>query len=440
MNPYLIIILAILAGKFLLDLILEALNLKHFDPEPPEEFRGVYDPGNYRRARSYLRDTARLGLAGTGTVTALTAAFILLGGFSWLDRIARGTAGGEVARGLIFAGLFFLLSSLAGLPFSVYRTFVIEERYGFNRTTPKTFLLDLLKGWVLAAVVGAAVLAAVIRLFAAAGPGAWLICWAAVSLFQLFILFIAPVTILPLFNRFTPLEEGELRERIEDYFKRAKFPVRGIFTMDASRRSAKSNAFFTGFGKFRRIVLYDTLAKKHPPEEILATIAHETAHYKLKHIPKNVAVSILATGLMFFILSRFIGNRSLFAAFGVRELSIYAGIVFFAFLYSPIDLILSLVGNSLSRRFEFAADEFAARTTGRPEAMSAALKRLSVDNLSPLTPHPLKVFFSCRHPPVLARIRKLGPGTPRGPAASPPTTTGRAAVRERRRILGPGNR
>ena len=407
MNPYLVIILAILAGKFLLDLILETLNLKHFDPELPEEFRGVYDPGNFRRARDYLRDSTRLGLAGTGTVTALTAAFILLGGFSRLDAIARAAAAGEIPRGLIFAGLFFLLFSLAGLPFSLYRTFVIEERYGFNRTTPKTFVLDLLKGWGVAAVVGAAVLAAVIWLFSAAGRAAWLIGWGAVGLFQLFLLFIAPVTILPLFNRFTPLESGELRERIEKYLKQEGFAVRGIFTMDASRRSGKSNAFFTGFGRLRRIVLYDTLVKNHPAEEILAVVAHETAHYRLGHIPKNAAVSILATGLMFFILSRFIGSRGLFAAFGVRDLSIYAGIFFFAFLYGPIDLVLSLLGNSLSRRFEFAADRFAARTTGRPEAMAAALKRLSADNLVPLTPHPLKVFFSCRHPPVLARIRRL---------------------------------
>ncbi|MDP8235316.1 MAG: M48 family metallopeptidase [Candidatus Erginobacter occultus] len=408
MNPYLVIVLAVLFGKCLLDFLLETLNLRRFDPELPPEFRGVYDREKYRRARDYLGATTRLGLAGTATITVLTAAFILFGGFRRLDAIARSGAQGEIFRGLIFAGLFFLLVSLVNLPFSAYRTFGIEEKFGFNRTTPKTFILDLLKGWILAGLIGGAVLAAVIRIFSAAGPSGWLICWGAVSLFQLFILFIAPVTIMPLFNRFRPLEAGELKKRIEEYLRREGMAVRGVFTMDASRRSSKSNAFFTGFGRFRRIVLYDTLIENHSADEILAVIAHETAHYKLKHIPKNVAVSILATGLMFFILSRFITSRPLFAAFGVEELSVWAGIVFFAFLYAPIDLVISLLGNFLSRRFEYRADEFAGRTTGKPEAMIAALKKLAVDNLSPLTPHPLKVFFSYRHPPVLARIRRLG--------------------------------
>ncbi len=410
MNPYLVIVLAVLLGKCLLDFLLETLNLRRFDPELPPEFRGVYDREKYRRARDYLRDTTRLGLAASLTVTVLTGAFILLGGFRRLDAIARAGAEGEVFRGLIFAGLVFLLASLVNIPFSAYRTFVIEEKFGFNRTTAATFVLDILKSWALAGILGGAVLAAVIRLFASAGPGAWLICWAAVGLFQLSILFIAPVTIMPLFNRFRPLEEGNLKERIEEYLRREDFAVRGVFTMDASRRSGKSNAFFTGFGRFRRIVLYDTLLENHGPEEILAVIAHETAHYKLKHIPKNVAVALLSTGLMFFILSRFITSRPLFAAFGVEELSIGAGIVFFAFLYAPIDLVVSLLGNFLSRRFEYRADEFAGRTTGRPEAMIAALKKLAVDNLSPLTPHPLKVFFSYRHPPILARIRRLRGG------------------------------
>jgi len=428
MNPYLVIVLAVLAGKCLLDFLVETLNLRRFDPDLPPEFRGFYDPEKYRRARDYLRDTTRLGLAAGLAVTALTAAFILLGGFGRLDAVARAGAEGEVFRGLIFAGLVFLLASLVNIPFSAYRTFGIEEKYGFNRTTAATFVLDILKSWALAAILGGVVLAAVIRLFASAGPGAWLICWAAVGLFQLFVLFIAPVTVMPLFNRFAALEEGELKERIEEYLRREGMAVRGVFTMDASRRSGKSNAFFTGFGRFRRIVLYDTLIENHSADEILAVIAHETGHYRLGHIPKNVAVALLSTGLMFFILSRFITSRPLFAAFGVERISIGAGIVFFAFLYAPIDLAVSLFGNFLSRRFEYRADEFAGRTIGKPEAMILALKKLAVDNLAPLTPHPLKVFFSYRHPPVLSRIRRLESGAPRPPAASPPANgRGRAS-------------
>ena len=407
MNIYLLIILIILIGKYILDLTIEVLNLRHVSPELPAEFADCYDAERYRRSQQYLKETTRLSIIADSLLTPLIVAFILLGGFNLVDTFAREAAEAAIWRGLIFAGILFMASSLINIPFSVYRTFIIEERYGFNRTTVKTFILDLFKGWVLAGLIGGIVFAAIIWFFATAGSMAWLLCWGAVTAFQLFILFIAPVTIMPLFNKFTPLEDGELKLKIEEYARKQDFKIKGVFTMDASRRSTKSNAYFTGFGRFRRIVLFDTLIKRHTVDELLSILAHEVGHYKKRHIMKNVLVSVLSTGLMFFILALFINNRGLFDAFRMSHTSIYASLFFFAFLYGPVDMVVSIMGNLLSRRFEYEADAYSARTYGQPGSMIAGLKKLSADNLSNLTPHPLKVFFTYSHPPVLERIRVL---------------------------------
>ncbi len=293
------------------------------------------------------------------------------------------------------------------LPFSVYSTFVIEEKYGFNKTTPKTFVLDILKGWLLGVVIGAPVFSAVLWFFGQTGPMAWAYCWGALTVIQIFLMFIAPVVIMPIFNKFIPLEDRELKEAIEEYAKKQDFKMKGVFSMDGSKRSTKSNAFFTGFGRFRRIVLFDTLISKHTTEELVSILAHEMGHYKKKHILKSMIISILSTGLMFYILSIFMNNSGLFMAFQMEHVSIYASLFFFGFLYAPIEMVLSIFGNMLSRRHEYEADAWAVRTYRRPQSMIAALKKLSVDNLSNLTPHPLKVFLSYSHPPVLERIRAI---------------------------------
>lgn len=407
MNIYLLIILVILIGKYILDLIIEVLNLRHVNPELPTEFSDCYEAERYSCSQQYLKETTRLSIIADSLLTPLIVVFILLGGFNLVDMIARGAAEAEIWRGLIFAGILFLASSLINIPFSVYRIFIIEERYGFNRTTVKTFVFDLFKGWGLAVLIGGIVFAVIIWFFTIAGSAAWLLCWGAVTAFQLFLLFIAPVTIMPLFNKFTLLKEGELKFKIEEYARKEDFKIKGVFTMDASRRSTKSNAYFTGFGRFRRIVLFDTLIKHHTVDELLSILAHEVGHYKKQHIMKNVLISVLSTGLMFFILSIFINNRDLFDAFRMSHTSIYASLFFFAFLYGPVDMIVSVMGNFLSRRFEYEADDYSARTYGQPGSMIAGLKKLSVDNLSNLTPHPLKVFFAYSHPPVLERIRAL---------------------------------
>ena len=309
--------------------------------------------------------------------------------------------------GLVFTGLLALLSTALNLPFSIYSTFVIEQRFGFNTTTVTTFILDGLKAVLLTILLGGPLLAAILWFFETSGPHAWLFCWIASVAFLLAVQFLAPVVIMPLFNKFVPLAEGELKEAITRYALAQQFAIQGIYTMDGSKRSTRANAFFTGFGRFRRIVFFDTLMDKLAANEIVAVLAHEMGHYKLKHIPVMLALSILQMGLLFFILSLFLGNQGLFAAFGMEHLSVYASLVFFGFLYAPISTLLAIGFNAFSRRNEYQADRFAAETLdngGGGEALISGLKKLSVSNLSNLTPHPLHVVLNYSHPPILVRI------------------------------------
>lgn len=407
MNGYLIFILALLVFNWLLSLIVETLNVRNVSTEIPDEFTGIYDAEKYAKSQRYLKDNTRFRQLQAGIMLPLTIAFILFGGFRWVNGIATAAAPDSmILQGLVFGGILILLSQLVGLPFSIYDTFVLEEKYGFNKTTPKTFALDILKGLLLTVLLGAPVFALVLWIFSAV-PHAWLWAWVALSVIQLFILFIAPVVILPLFNKFTPLEDGELKTKIEDFAAAQKYKLSGIFKIDGSRRSTKSNAYFTGFGKTKRIALFDTLMEKHTVPELIGVLAHEIGHCKRGHIKKSIVISLASSLLMFFILSLFISKQGLYAAFGIEGTPLYAGLIFFGFLYAPINMILGIGNSILSRKHEFEADAFAAETTKEPVALIDALKKLSVDNLSNLTPHPLKVFLQYSHPPVLERIKAL---------------------------------
>ncbi len=406
MNDYLIFILALLVFNWLLSLIVETLNLKNASTEIPGEFVGIYDDEKYAKSQRYLKDTTKFDLVQSAVMLPLTIAFILLGGFSWMNDIAQNTAQSMILQGLVFGGILMLIGQIIGLPFSIYSTFVIEEKFGFNKTTPKTFIADIFKSLLLTVLLGAPIFALILWIFSSV-PYAWLWAWAALSIIQLFILFIAPVVILPLFNKFTPLEEGELRSAIEKFAAEQKFTLSGIFKIDGSKRSTKSNAYFTGFGNTKRIALFDTLIENHSTEELVGVLAHEVGHCKRGHIKKTILISMASTLLMFFILSLFISKPGLYAAFGIDGTPLYAGLIFFGFLYAPINMILGLLGTILSRKHEFEADAFAAETTREPTHLISALKKLSVDNLSNLTPHPLKVFLEYSHPPVLDRIKAL---------------------------------
>lgn len=409
MNLYLVIILVILIGQYLLSLVVDRMNIKNLNPELPNEFKGFYDEDKYAKSQRYTRENSTFGLIQSTFSIAVIIPFILLGGFNTIDKVARSAGYNPIITGLLFVGILALLSGIIGLPFAVYDNFVIEEKYGFNKTTVKTFILDIVKSVLLSIIIGAPLFALIVWFFRETGTLAPLFAWVIVTLFQLFIMLIAPTVIMPLFNKFSPLEEGELKDTLEKYAKENNFHLKGIYSMDESKRTTKPNAFFTGLGKSRRIVLYDTLIEKYSSNELLTTLAHEMGHYKLKHTPKMVIAAILQTGLLFFTLSIFINNSELFAAFKMENISVYASLLFFGFLYSPISTIISIVMNIFSRKWEYEADRFAVETTGKGEEMVSALKKMSIDTLSNLTPHPLKVFFYYSHPPVLARIQAIKP-------------------------------
>jgi STE24 endopeptidase len=407
MNIYAIIILITLLLSYGLHLLADVLNLRALHPALPEAFRGIYDAEAYRTSQEYTRVNTRFGWIASTCMLAVTLAFWFAGGFNALDELVRSWGIGSMWRDLAYIALLMLGWALLSLPFSVYSTFVIEERFGFNKTTPATFATDMLKGLGLAVVLGGPLLAGVLAFFTYAGAYAWLYCWGATTLFTLGVQFIAPTWIMPLFNTFTPLEPGPLKDALLGYARRVNFPLQDVTVMDGSRRSSKSNAFFTGFGKHKRIALFDTLIGQLTQPELVAVMAHEVGHYKKKHIVQNIGLSILHTGVMFFLLSVFLYHEGLFEAFHVEQSSVYVGLVLFGLLYTPVEFLLSIGMGLFSRHHEYDADRFAIGTIDTPTAMAQALQKLSLHNMSNLTPHPFYVFLNYSHPPVLERIRAI---------------------------------
>lgn len=407
MNYWLIFIIAVIVVSYILELLVSILNLKALSPELPDEFHDVYDRQRYEKSQQYTRETTRFSLMQDSITTVITLVFILAGGFNLVDIFVRSYGFGEIITGLLFSGVLLFLSMLLGLPFSIYATFVLEEKFGFNRTTVKTYILDMLKGIGLAIIIGGPLLALVLWFFIATGPLAWIYCWIGVFLITLILQFLAPVIIMPLFNKFTPLDDGNLKDTILAYTKREEFTIKGVFVMDGSKRSSKLNAFFTGFGKFKKIVFFDTLMEKLSTEQIIGVLAHEMGHYKHKHLVKMICASFVQTGIMFFFLSLIMENEDLFGAFSMSHISVYASLMFFGFLYTPVSFLTSILFNHFSRKHEYEADRYAAESTKTPQYLIEGLKILSKTNLSNLTPHPLNVFLHYSHPPVMERIKAL---------------------------------
>lgn len=407
MNPYAIIILGTLLITTALEVWADLLNLRALSPVLPEEFKDVYDEKEYARSQEYTRVRTRFGFLTGAFDLAVMLVFWFAGGFNWLDLQLRAFELGSIPTGLLYIGALGVGMGILSLPFSIYSTFVIEERFGFNRTTVKTFILDMMKGLLIGILIGGPVLALILWLFQAAGSIAWLYAWVAATVFMVVMQYVAPTWIMPLFNKFTPLEDGPLRAEITRYAESVRFSLQGVFVMDGSKRSSRSNAFFTGFGKNKRIVLFDTLIEKHGVEELTSVLAHEIGHYRKRHIIIGLLISVFETGIMFFLLSLFISQAPLSEAFYMQYVSIYAGLVFFGMLYSPVSFLLSMGENLLSRKHEFEADRYAVLTYRKPEAMISALKSLSVSNLSNVTPHPVYVFLNYSHPPMLERLRYI---------------------------------
>jgi STE24 endopeptidase len=407
MQPLAWVILIAIAVDAVLNFAADLLNLKAVRTELPRALEGWYPADAYRKSQAYLAVRTRFGWLVGGFDLLVLLLFWFGEGFAWLDAQVRHLDWPILWTGMLYIGVLLSLKALVAAPFSAYATFGIEQRFGFNQTTWGTYIKDRIKSVLLAVVLGGPVLAAVLAFFQYAGDNAWWFCWLAVVAFMLLVQYIAPTWIMPWFNRFEPLQEGELRDAITEYARRIDFKLDNIFVMDGSKRSSKSNAFFTGFGRHRRIVLFDTLIDKHGVDELVAVLAHEMGHYKEKHILKNLMIGILQAGVMFYILSFFIAYQGLFDAFYVQQVSVHAGLIFFGILFAPLDGMLGLALQALSRHHEYAADRFAARTSGLGQALILALKKLSVHNLSNLQPHPLYVFLNYSHPPLLQRIEAI---------------------------------
>ena len=406
-NPFLLIILIAVILEFVTESIANLLNLKALRVEPPTALQGLYKQDEYRNSQEYTRAVTRFDFVSSFFGLALLLSFWFAGGFNYLDQVVRSWGFVPIVNGLLYTCILLFAYILLTIPFSIYETFVIEQRFGFNRTTPNIYLMDRVKGLVLAVILGGPLLAAILALFTYAGVYAWLYCWMAVSLYFLVMQFIVPTWIMPLFNKFTPMESGELKEAILQYSRSVTFPVKNVQVMNGSKRSSKSNAFFTGFGRNKRIALFDTLIEKHSVPELVAVLAHEIGHYKKKHVLQGVIINILHAGVMFFVLSIFLESSSLYQAFYMEQSSIYAGLLFFGLLYTPVEMIFSMVLQWLSRKNEYQADHFAAGTIDEPENLANALKKLSADHLSNLRPHPFYVFLNYSHPTLIQRVEAI---------------------------------
>jgi STE24 endopeptidase len=400
------IIIAIILINFIKDKILDAINAKHFNDPIPEELNDVYDAEEYKKSQSYKSTNYKFGIWSSLFSLILTLGFLLLDGFEHVDNIARNYSDKPIVVGLIFFGIIMIASDIITTPFAYFKTFVIEERFGFNKTTKKTFVLDKLKGLLMMVILGGGIIALIIWFYQITGNNFWLYAWGIVTLFTVFMNMFYSRLIVPMFNKQTPLEEGELRNKISDYAKSVGFSLNKIFIIDGSKRSTKANAYFSGFGSEKRVTLYDTLVNDLEDEEIVAVLAHEVGHYKRKHIIFNLVTSILLTGLTFYILSIFISNPLLSNAIGVETPSFHVGLIAFGLLYSPISEITGLIMNYVSRKFEYQADDY-AKTTYKAEPLITSLKKLSKNSLSNLTPHKAYVFIHYSHPTLLDRIRNL---------------------------------
>lgn len=401
-----IIFIAILL-EFILGTIVTILNIRSINTTLPEGLDDIYDAKEYKKSQEYTLTRSKFSLVVSFAQIIAMIVFWFSGGFNLTDQIIRTLEFNEIINGILFMFTLSGLSMLLNLPFDLYGTFVIEEKFGFNKMSLSTYVTDTIKSLILSLAIGVPLIAGILFFFAYSGALAWLYAWIFIIIISLIIQIIAPIWIMPIFNKFTPLQDGKLRNLIIEYTESVNFTFGNIFIIDGSKRSNHSNAFFTGFGKTKRIALFDTLIEQLNEEEIVSVIAHEVGHSKKKHIITSTILSIINTGVMFFLLSLFIENSLLFEAFYMEELSIYASIIFFGLLFTPINLILSPALQFISRKNEYQADKWSIETTKDKNNLISGLKKLAAKNLSNLSPHPLLVFFEYSHPPILERIRAI---------------------------------
>ena len=435
-NTLFILIIAFLVLDFILERWLDYLNSLYWSNELPKDLEGIYDSERYRKSQDYTKAQHKFEMLVSTLSFIFMLAFLYFKGFAMIDNIARSFSSNNIVIALIFFGILGFAADILSTPFQLYSQFVIEEKFGFNKTTWKTYILDKLKGWLLGALIGGGLLSLIIWIYNSTGEYFWLVAWAVIISFMIFMMMFYSSVIVPLFNKQTPLEDGELKNAIKAFADKTGFiPIRNrfakapigitrskqlcvrkpdkneykldnIFVIDGSKRSTKANAYFSGIGAKKRIVLYDTLIKNHTTEELVAVLAHEIGHYKMKHTLKGMVMSIIQTGIMLYIISIFIGNPVLSQALGATEGSFHMGVLAFGLLYSPLSMLLGIITNIISRKYEFQADKFAGEKYDA-KSLQEALKKLSVNNLSNLRPHPIYVFFHFSHPPLLQRLKAL---------------------------------
>jgi STE24 endopeptidase len=407
MNIFFYIIICSLLFEFGLRTVSKYLDLKYISSNLPDSFKNYYDENQYKKSQDYLKENTQFSYL-TSTFDIILIIIVIIGGlFNNLDLLIRSWELSPLVNGLLFFGILFFIQDVINIPFSLYCIFIIEEKYGFNKLNLKTFFIDKVKGYFLLTIIGGGVLLLILFFFEKFNNWAWLYAWLGLSVFMVILQPLYTLFIAPMFNKFTPLEDGALKESINALSEKIMFPISNIDVMDGSKRSTKSNAYFSGIGKTKRIALFDTLIEQHTTNELLSILAHEVGHYKLKHNIKGVVLAIFQTGVMFYLLSLFLNNNSLFTVFKMDNLSTYASLLFFSILYSPVSFFLSIISNYISRKHEFEADAFAKKTIGTEKYLIEGLKKLTVSSLGNLYPHKLTILLNYSHPPVLQRIEAL---------------------------------
>jgi len=400
------ILITILLIKFVIDSVLNHLNAKHFNDTLPNDVSDVYEINEYQKSQSYKRTNYNFSKITSLFSLITTLLFFFFNGFSIVDEIARGFSNNIIIITLIFFGIIIIGSDIISIPFSLYKTFVIEEKFGFNKSTKKLFFLDKIKGLLMTIILGGSILSIITWFYEFTGNYFWIYTWLLITTFSVFLNMFYSKLIVPLFNEQTILEEGDLKNEIVKYVNSVGFKANNIYVLNGSKRSTKANAYFSGFGNQKRITLYDTLINDLENNEIVAVLAHEVGHYKRKHILYNLTSSIILTGFALFVLSLFIKTPVLSLALGVSHPSFHIGLIAFGILYSPVSQILGVFMNYMSRNFEYQADNYAKNTFSASPLISS-LKKLSKNSLSNLTPHYLYVFFHFSHPTLLNRIKNL---------------------------------
>ena len=393
--------------EYVISSVSSFLDLGNINPDIPDHFKKAYDKNKYAKSQEYLKTKTKFSLVSSTFSIVLIFLVIHLGIFGVLNEFVNLQTNHFILQGLLFISIIYIFQDIISLPFSLYSTFVIEEKFGFNKTTVGLFISDKIKGYAIFIVMGSIIITPILYLFHEYENFGWLIAWSLLALFMIAVQPLFVHVISPMFNKFTPLEDGELRTAIEKYTTQVDFPLARIDIMDGSKRSAHSNAYFSGFGKSRRIAIFDTLVENHTNDEIVSVVAHEVGHYKLKHIIHGTIIGIIETGIMLFVFNFIMNDYALFRVFGVNDLSVHAGLIFFSMLYAPVTMITSVISNAISRKNEFEADNYSLQTTKNKEALISMLVGLAANNLSHLTPHPFKVFLSYSHPPTIDRIKAL---------------------------------